>query len=170
MPDYIFTDDLADETLGALPRYWTIQPPPYATGNFRTTFYLRVAVREEEKVVEARIPKLYTQGYARGPDFEQIWYLSARLCGLSSLSPFPGLPNLGVGEWAGDHVRLGLCVQGGLMFVTAQGRLCGEAFKQFLLQVPLETREYLHTYAVRLIPTMEFYFDGQLVGTNPQGA
>jgi len=170
MRDYIFTDDLSEETLGGLPRYWTIEPPPGGGGSYRSTTYLRVGLREGEKVVEARVPKLYQLGYARGPDFEQIWYLSARLCGLSSLTPFGGLPNLGVGDRSGEWVRFGLCPHGSGLSVAAQGCLSGQWFREYLLQVPIETADHLHTYALCLIPTLAFWFDGQPLGGLPFGA
>ncbi len=171
MPDYIFTDDLAQETVGTLPRYWALQGAP-GSPDYRTTQYIRVGVREGKKVVEALSFRVYTHPYVRGPDFEQAWWMGASLCGLTEMGPYPypGRPNLGVGPWSGEHVRLGLCDWGGLTAVTAQGCVGGQPFKEALLEVPPTSVGELHRYAMRLIPSLEFWFDGQLMGSRPEGA
>lgn len=170
MPDCIFEDDLAGEPVGGLPNYWIVRQQYLSDAALRTTYYIRIATRDGEQVVEARVPKVYEMGRVEGPTFEQAWWVEARMCGRSSLTPHTGAPNLGLGGWTEEHVRLGLCQWGNLTAVTAQGQVAGESFKEPLLFVPLSTYSEMHTYSLRLIPTLEFWFDGQLLGSRPSGA
>jgi len=164
MEEIIFADDLSGQGLGQLPKYWRIESPP-GGGSYNTTHYLRVGTFEGEPVVEAAVPKVYQLGYVRGPEFERVRWLAARMSGWSSLTSNHGLPNLGVGARDGDHVRLGLARWGRTLWVTAHGAIAGEPFSEPLCVVGDNTRYELHRYGVRLAPRLEFWFDGELVGT-----
>jgi len=160
-----------------MPRNWVLTCVPGGFG-YNNPNHIRVAEGGGRKFVEVKAPRKTDLATARGPYLEQVWEVSGTLSGNNTFGPAnAGLPSIGVGLrqelGGGDYVRLGYGLLSPLdrtLWIMARGRQGGRDWNLPLLQVGMEYAYRWLKLRLRLVPTLQCFVEGELLGERSEGA